>query len=147
MAINTKNLQEKCEKLIDLVCSNMDTITKRTDSSCEGSMAIGFRLYCMTDAHANRMRFMIPVLRYKVDEDSGKLSQILLQANYHSALDAKYALNNGILWTTFMHPLDSLSPGFAVDALQQVITLAKTTGKEYRSSNLLFVGGPQKKVN
>jgi len=65
---------------------------------------------------------------------------ILLQANYGRALDAKYALNDGVLWSVFMHPLGELTDGQFTDGVEQVATLADNFGESYTSSNLLYGG-------
>lgn len=65
-----------------------------------------------------RMRFMIGVLR--VRNAPAVFLRRVLEANFHSALDAKYAVFGDVLWSTFMHPLSSLSVEDATAGIDQV---------------------------
>ena len=65
----------------------------------------------------------------------------LLEANFGSALDAKYALRDGTLWSVFTHPLGELTDEQFLDCLAQVFNLANNFGQSYASSNLIFGGG------
>ena len=64
-------------------------------------------MLCFTDESYNRMRIISPVA------DVTKLDNIELEnaliANFHSALDVKYAISEDILWSVFIHPLKELS--------------------------------------
>ena len=66
--------------------------------------------------------------------------EILLAANFGRALDAKYALNDGVLWSLYMHPLAELSEVQFADGVEQVATLADNFGGSFASSNLSFSG-------
>ncbi len=95
---------------------------------------------CVWDVAHDRMRIVAPVV-----EDSlltEKQRRILLSANYHSALDARYATSDGELFAAFIHPLSSLSDGELQSALRQVASLVKTFGTTYSSGELIF-GRPQ----
>ena len=98
----------------------------------------------VTDERANRMRIMTPIQKYdpKKEEDV-KLAVLLLHANFDRALDAKYAINGGMLWSCFVHPLGSLSEGDLDNALTQVRTLRRNTGTSYSSTDMIFGGGQQ----
>lgn len=92
----------------------------------------------VTDAAANRMRIFTPVeLEANLKEAQLRL---MLRANFHTALDAKYGLYEGYVVSIFMHPLRELSEEQVVDALQQVVHLADTFGTTYSSKDLLFGG-------
>jgi hypothetical protein len=65
-----------------------------------------------------------------------------LSANYDRALDAKYAIADGVLWSTFLHPLRSLTEDDFLSALDQVQRLAETAGTTFSSSDLVFQGHP-----
>jgi len=63
-------------------------------------------LICISDAKANRMRIITPVVkRVEVGED--ELLNALV-ANFHSVLDVKYALSDEKNWSLFTHPLKEL---------------------------------------
>jgi hypothetical protein len=84
------------------------------------------------------MRIMAPIAPQS-QFDSEELI-FLLEANYDRALDAKFALSDGVLWSVFMHPLAELTAQQFKDCVQQVATLADNFGTTYASSNLYFTG-------
>lgn len=91
---------------------------------------------CLTDESHNRMRIISPII------DDDKLFYpdlvVLLSANFHTALDVKYALSNKILWSVYIHPLKELSKAMVIDAIQQVYNAAQTYGTTYSSTDLVF---------
>ncbi len=91
----------------------------------------------LVDAKANRMRIFAPVV--DVNELTAEQVQNMLIANFHTALDARYAVSNGFVVSTFVHPLDSLQEKDLLSALNQVISLATTFGTTYSSGELLFI--------
>lgn len=95
----------------------------------------------LTDSRANRMRLMMPIrtLDPSKQEDL-RLALIALTSNYDRALDARYALQQGVLWSVFIHPLESLTEDDLENAIDQVRTLRKNTGTTFTSSDLLFGG-------
>jgi len=98
----------------------------------------GRDLLVITDETHNRMRIMAPIApQDELEEDD---FVILLQANFGRALDAKFALNDGVVWSVFIHPLAELTEGQFHDAVEQVATLADNYGTSYASSNLSFGG-------
>ncbi len=96
-------------------------------------------LLVLTDERADRMRIMIAIRPFnpQLVEDL-QLALIALHANYDRALDARYAIHDGVLWSAFIHPLSSLTPSDLTNALNQVQTLRETTGTTYSSGNLMF---------
>ncbi|WP_299253978.1 hypothetical protein [uncultured Aquimarina sp.] len=93
-------------------------------------------MLCITDAKNNRMRIIAPIT-----ESSNLDKDLLLDAmtaNFHSALDVKYAISNGILWSAYVHPLKELSTEQAESAISQVYLAAKTFGTTFSSTELLF---------
>ena len=101
-------------------------------------------LMIVTDERANRMRIMMPVRKFDKDKDRDVLIK-LLKANFHSALDAKYAVNGDTIWSAFLHPLATLQEADLDNALNQVQTLLKNTGSSYSSGELQFGGGEPEK--
>ncbi|MEM1212830.1 MAG: type III secretion system chaperone [Planctomycetota bacterium] len=90
----------------------------------------------MTDEQANRMRIMAPIgPAHEVNEDE---LVVLMAANFDRALDARYCLGRGQLWSAFIHPLGDLSAHTFADALNQVVTLKKTYGTTYSSTGVIF---------
>ena len=83
-------------------------------------------LLVMTDERANRMRVMMPIRKFDPQRmEDLQLALIVLHANYDRALDARYAIQEGVLWSAFIHPLGSLTPDDLESALRQVQTLRK----------------------
>lgn len=98
-----------------------------------------FEYFIVTDEKADRMRIMIPIA--KIGKDDKDLAFTLLSANFHRALDAKYAINDGVIWSVFVHPLKSLGESDLDNALKQVRTLADNTGTSFSSTDVVFGGG------
>ncbi len=99
-------------------------------------------IYVITDESANRMRVIVQVA------DSAQLEKEhlhrLMQANFDSALDARYAIAQGSVWSAFLHPLGSLSEYDFFSGLAQVVTLARTFGTSFSSGALTYNGGDSK---
>lgn len=98
---------------------------------------------CVTDTNHNRMRIISPITEAKNLDD--KLMSAALVANFHSALDVKYAIADDILWSVFIHPLKELSEAQVRDAVKQVYAANATFGTTFSSTDLVFPGGSQKK--
>jgi hypothetical protein len=90
------------------------------------------------DTH-DRMRIVIPVRR--VDGLTPQELYRLMQANFDTALDARYAIAQEMLWSTFIHPLSSLDARQFLAGLGQTINLARNYGSSYASGLLSFGGG------
>ena len=95
-------------------------------------------VFVITDETHNRMRIMTPVA--EVGSISGEECQILLAANFDRALDARYCLNEGVIWSAYLHPLRELISSEFLTALSQVVTLAKNFGSTYTSTDVVFGG-------
>jgi len=93
----------------------------------------------LTDDRANRMRLMMPIRRFDPSKENDlRLALIALHSNYDRALDARYALKDGVLLSVFIHPLESLTDEDFRNAIAQVRALRKNTGTTFSSSGLLF---------
>ena len=96
-------------------------------------------LVVLTDANADRMRLMMPICECDFEKARDlRLALIALHANYDRALDARYALKDGILWSAFIHPLESLTAGDLKNGITQVRELRKNTGTSFSSTQLQF---------
>jgi hypothetical protein len=91
------------------------------------------------DVNADRMRLFSQIR--PSDGLSGPQLRRLMQANFDTALDARYAIAQGQLWSTFMHRLTSLTQEDFVSALAQTVTLVKTFGTTFSSGAMSFGGG------
>jgi len=102
-------------------------------------------LVSITDTNHNRMRIISPIADVtSIDDD---LLKAALVANFHTALDVKYAITDGVLWSVFIHPLKELSEDQVRDALSQVYYANVNFGTSYASTSLVFPGSENKKEN
>lgn len=96
-------------------------------------------LIVIADSRANRMRIIAPITQ--LDKIDGEQAKNMMTANFHTALDARYAISKELVVATFVHPLNSLQKRDLLSALNQVASLASTFGTSYSSGELLFVPG------
>ncbi|WP_055446157.1 hypothetical protein [Lacinutrix mariniflava] len=97
-------------------------------------------LICLTDESNNRMRIISPIIESsKLNED---LKTDVLIANFHTALDVKYAISDNVLWSVFIHPLRELTKEQVLEAVKQVYRANITFGSTNSSTDLIF---PSKK--
>lgn len=106
----------------------------------EGSMAVfqfgGVPLLCISDPNADRMRIIAPVKR--VDEATPQEILAAMRANFHTALDVRYAISEGVIFAAFIHPLSPLSAEQVASAIRQVASARETFGDSYSGGTLLF---------
>ena len=126
------------QAMIDTALKKIDKDIKRETNIWQ--FKLGARqVIVITDPVAERMRIMVPI------GDAGLLSPELLtrlmQANFDSALDARYAIANDILWGTFIHPLTSLDEKGFVSGLAQAVAVADNFGGSFSSGAVVFGGG------
>jgi len=95
-------------------------------------------MYVITDETNDRMRIITPVT--EVAELDREILLVTLSANYHSVLDAKYAISDDILWSVYIHPLSPLTDEQVTSALSQVYYAAVTYGTSFSSTQLIFGG-------
>ncbi|WP_223274908.1 hypothetical protein [Tateyamaria sp. syn59] len=93
----------------------------------------------IADPVADRMRAMVPI-RSADGLDASELMR-LMQANFDSALDARYAVAQGRLWGVFIHPLSPLEKDQLLSAFVQTINVARTYGQTYSGGATVFGGG------
>lgn len=98
----------------------------------------------ITDESANRMRIVIPVR--KAEDMSNEELLRVLQANFDTALDARYAVARGILWSTFIHPLSTLSNRDFLSGLGQAVNIVISYGQTYSSGVFSFGGGDSQEL-
>ena len=107
-----------------------------------GNWVITFRetsAQVVTDENADRMRIMIPI----ADASDLEVDVLyrMLQANFESALDARYAIAQGLVWVAYIHPLSPLTEGELLLALAQTYNAAETFGTSYSGGLFQFGGG------
>ena len=128
-----------------MTLDRMEDIIARLDSGYEreGSV-INFSyanrsINVIADATADRMRVVIPITNAAALNEESLVR--VLQANFDSALDARYAVAQGILWSTFIHRLSSLDDQDFLSGIGQTINTAESFGTSYSSGELVFGGG------
>ncbi len=99
----------------------------------------------ITDTKADRMRIVAPII--KADELSKDQLYRLMQANFESALDARYAITNEVVWSTYIHPLSPLDNAELESGLIQVLSLVATFGSSFSSTGFTFGGGDNQQEN
>jgi len=128
--------------------AKLDKIIKANSSDVEGKDGYwqfkykNMYLLLVTDQKHNRMRLITPIIEEeKLPENYFKNA---LRANFHTALDVKYALADGMMWCVFIHPLKELSEEQVLDAMSQVYYGAVTFGTSYSSTDLVFPASKEK---
>jgi len=98
----------------------------------------GAPMSLISDEDNNRMRLLTPIV--SVDSINDELLQASMVSNFHLALDARYAIGNGVLYATYIHPLKELTKGQLESAMRQVSSLRSTFGSTFTSGELLYGG-------
>ncbi len=88
---------------------------------------------------ADRMRAMVPIA--SVEDVTPDEMERMMQANFDTALDARYAIAQGRVWGVFIHPLAALEREQFLSALVQTVNLARTYGTLYSGGAQVFGGG------
>lgn len=91
------------------------------------------------DASANRMRAIVPIAS-TANMTEGQMLR-LLQANFDTALDARYAVADGRIWSVFMHPLAELDRARLISGIAQTVGLAQSYGTTFSSTETMFMRG------
>ncbi|WP_371223766.1 hypothetical protein [Roseovarius sp. 2305UL8-3] len=93
----------------------------------------------VTDPAADRMRAVAPVR--EADGLTQEELTRMMQANFDSALDGRYAIAKGMLWSTFIHPLGPLEKDQFISGLGQVVNLTQSYGTLYSGGAMQYGGG------
>ncbi|MBP7951852.1 MAG: hypothetical protein KAZ17_00035 [Sphingorhabdus sp.] len=93
----------------------------------------------ITDPLAERMRIMVPIV--EADTLDEPALRRVMQANFDSALDARYAIAQGVIWGTFIHPLTTLTEKDFLSGLAQTFKVADNFGTTYSSDVFVYGGG------
>ena len=116
----------------------LDSKTRRSGSAFELTID-DVPVLIITDETADRMRAMVPIRL--VDDIKSEEWQRLMQANFDSALDARYAVAQGRLWSVFIHPLSPLEKDQLISGIAQTVNVARTYGSLYTGGAMQFGGG------
>jgi hypothetical protein len=91
------------------------------------------------DPVANRLRALVPIASAQ-NLTEGQMLR-LLQANFDTALDARYAVADGRVWSVYMHPLAELDRAQVISGLAQAVSLAQSYGTTFASTETMFMRG------
>ncbi len=125
--------------------SRLEEIIRRLDKTPEGTngmwqLKVGnHAVTVITDETADRMRIVIPIT--ETSELTEKHLYRIMQANFDSALDARYAIAKETLWSAYIHPLSTLSDEDFLSGLGQTVNLVDTFGSSFSSGSSTFIGG------
>jgi len=135
------------DELTEMSLDRLEQILESEVTDIEGSDGQwqaninGRSVIVLADPSNNRMRIVAPVVAAR--SLSEEQIQAMLVANFHSALDARYAVSNGAVVAVFVHPLSTLQEMDLRSGLRQVATLADTFGGSYSSGGLGFLPNGQ----
>ena len=87
------------------------------------------KLIVVAHADTGRLRIMIPIA--VVDRPNDEAFERLLEANFATTLDARYAIYNQVLWAVFLAPLSAVNEHYFDSALSEVLELARSVGTAY----------------
>lgn len=93
----------------------------------------------IVDERADRMRAMVPIR--SADGIEAEELQRMMQANFDTALDARYAVAQGRVWGVYIHPLAALEREQLLSGLIQTVNLARSYGQAYTGGAQHFGGG------
>ncbi|WP_298955980.1 hypothetical protein [uncultured Nonlabens sp.] len=128
--------------------SRLDTIFKTVSDTIQGNngrwqfIINDIPIICVTDVNHNRMRIISPIIAYSKLNEEMKTNALV--ANFHTALDVKYAISENLLWSVFIHPLKELTEKQVADAVKQVYLAHVNFGTTYSSTPLVFPGSNEK---
>ncbi|WP_235962622.1 hypothetical protein [Jannaschia marina] len=131
--------------IVDMDLDRMEDILTALDPATERA-GPAFRLtiedvpiLVVTDARADRMRAMVPI-RSAEGLSEADLTR-MMQANFDSALDARYAIAEGRVWAVFIHPLRALRREQLISGIGQTVNTATTYGTLFTSGETQFGRG------
>lgn len=135
---------EKLEHL-DQMIVRIDPEAQRAPHGTAWQFSLhGRQLMVVTDPKAGRMRIMTAIAPANIL--TPELLARLMQANFDSALDARYALGRDIIWGAFVHPLLDLTDDEFLAGIGQVFNIAASFGTSFSSGMMVFGGGDSQEM-
>ncbi|MEL7048882.1 MAG: type III secretion system chaperone [Pseudomonadota bacterium] len=148
---NAPQTQPRPEPEGSMTLARMGEIIKRLDANAANPTPNSWQftiskrpVMIITDPKNNRMRILSPVA--DADSLSEDVLKRMMQANFDTALDARYALARGAVWATFIHPLRALHDRQFISAIGQTVNLALTFGTTFSSGAMSFGGGDSREI-
>lgn len=143
--------QDKLDQNAGMTLDDMVAIVKAIDEEAEvlgSAMRLTIsevKVTVITDPKNNRMRAFVPI--QSLDGVNQQLLYRMLQANFDSALDARYAIAKEHILSVFIHPLKELKKDQFIEGLGQVVNLVKTYGTAFTSGGMTFGGGDSRNLH
>ncbi|CAK9039341.1 S-adenosylmethionine synthase (AdoMet synthase) (MAT) (Methionine adenosyltransferase) [Durusdinium trenchii] len=139
-----ENVQEPGDASIEAAARLRDLVSRldpQAEFNANGALFTisGVSVTFIYDINADRMRLVSPVA--SVGDIEPEIFLRMMQANFDSALDARYGVAQDIVWSTFIHPLSSLTSEEFGAGVAQTVNLVRTFGDAYSSGVLAFGGG------
>ena len=91
---------------------------------------------CLFDAQHDRIRVLSPIIGLEAIDETQR--ETLLEANFHTTLDARYASARGTMYALYVHRLSTLSEQDLVSGIEQVSALVRNFGGDYSSGSLIY---------
>mmetsp|Transcript_16633 Transcript_16633/g.24198 ORF Transcript_16633/g.24198 Transcript_16633/m.24198 type:complete len:206 (+) Transcript_16633:80-697(+) len=98
-------------------------------------VSMGLKYHTRTD----RVQMVTQVAARVSDLEDGQLVR-MLEANYHTMNDVRYAVDEGKVYAAFLYPLSDLDVEYFHDVLKQVVSAKKTFGTKYSAGSWVFSG-------
>lgn len=128
--------------LVPMTAERLDDVLSDVADSVEGEggqrrISInGQTMALLVNEEFDRMRIVAPIA--SAEELTPAQAGNILVANFHTTLDARYAVSDGTVVATYLHPFSTLQEPDLRSALRQVASLVETFGTTYTSGELLF---------
>ena len=122
-----KQLEQHVRSLSDNVSGSKSFIEFEID---------GIHLTLLSSVEHDRMRVISPIINYSALSPTD--IETIMTANFHSALDARYAVSNGKVFSAYIHPLSTLTEDQLTSAILQVVNLKLSFGTTYSSSTITY---------
>jgi hypothetical protein len=123
---------------MDEVIKALDAKAMRTGNSWQFTLEERVMLV-VTDTTAGRMRIITPIALI-AELPEGAMAR-LMQANFDTALDARYAVAQDLVWGAFIHPLDTLTQRDFASGILQTHSIGETFGTTFSSGAISYGGG------
>ena len=93
---------------------------------------------------ADRMRAMVPIA--SVEDVTAEEMLRMMQANFDTSLDGRYAVAQGRVWGVYIHPLAALEREQFLSGIAQTVNLARTYGSLYTGGANVFGQGDSAQI-
>lgn len=146
LLLNSAHAEEqKSPPVAKMDNARIHSLLSKLDKNVEGEKGLWqlkiaeVSITVITDSKSNRMRIISPVAEITGIEPKDLYR--MMQANFDSALDARYSIAKNIIWAAYIHPLEELNDQQFLQGVGQVVNLVTSYGSTYSSGLLVFGGG------